>query len=212
MGYDEGGQLSEKVRRRPYSVVLLDEIEKAHPDIFNMLLQILDDGRLTDNQGRVVNFENTVIIMTTNAGSHLSNRSLGFVANQQIALSQQINSALKEAFRPEFLNRVDDIITFEPLTREQLRQIVELMLKDIYKAAAVHGMSVKVSSEAMDYLAEKGYDPTYGARPLRRLIQREVEDEIAEQYLAGKIQDNDQLFISIDENRKITIEKSVEIV
>ncbi len=212
VGYDEGGQLSEKVRRRPYSVVLLDEIEKAHPDIFNMLLQILDDGRLTDNQGRLINFENTVIIMTTNAGSHLSGHSLGFTGNQQIALTQQIQAALKEAFRPEFLNRVDDIITFEPLTHEDLRKIVELMLKDIYKAAAEHDMKITVDPAVMDHLAEKGYDPAYGARPLRRLIQREIEDEIAEQYLAGKIQDHDVIFLTLDANHKITIEKRNEIV
>ena len=212
VGYDEGGQLSEKVRRRPYSVVLLDEIEKAHPDIFNMLLQILDDGRLTDNQGRVINFENTVIIMTSNAGSQMAGRTLGFAANPQTMLAQQIKTALKEIFRPEFLNRVDDIITFDPLSKEQLRQIVELMLKDVYKAAAEHGMSVRVDSEVKDYLAEKGYDPLYGARPLRRMIQREVEDEIAEAYLRGSIQDNDTLLIRLGQNQKITIEKSGEIV
>ena len=177
-----------------------------------MLLQILDDGRLTDNQGRLINFENTVIIMTTNAGSHLSGHSLGFTGNQQVALTQQIQAALKEAFRPEFLNRVDDIITFEPLTHEDLRKIVELMLKDIYKAAAEHDMKITVAPEVMDHLAEKGYDPAYGARPLRRLIQREIEDEIAEQYLAGKIQDHDAIFITLDTNHKITIEKRNEIV
>jgi ATP-dependent Clp protease ATP-binding subunit ClpC len=212
VGYDEGGQLSEKVRRKPYSVVLLDEIEKAHPDIFNMLLQILDDGRLTDNQGRLINFENTVVIMTTNAGSHIAGRSLGFVSGQPAVLSQQIHSALKETFRPEFLNRVDDVITFEPLTKEQLRQIVGLMLKDVYKAAAEHGMKVQVSEDVISRLAEEGYDPAYGARPLRRLIQREIEDEIAEAYLKGEIQDHDSLRISLGQNHKITIEKNREIV
>lgn len=212
VGYDEGGQLSEKVRRRPYSVVLLDEIEKAHPDIFNMLLQILDDGRLTDNQGRLINFENTVVIMTTNAGSHTVGRALGFVSGQPTMLSQQIRTALKETFRPEFLNRVDDIITFEPLTKEQLRQIVGLMLKDVYKAAGEHGMSIRVTEDVILQLAEKGYDPAYGARPLRRLIQREVEDEIAEAYLKGEIRDNDSILISLGQNQKITIEKTDEIV
>ena len=150
--------------------------------------------------------------MTTNAGSHLSGHSLGFTGNQQVALTQQIQAALKEAFRPEFLNRVDDIITFEPLTHEDLRKIVELMLKDIYKAAAEHDMKITVAPEVMDHLAKKGYDPAYGARPLRRLIQREIEDEIAEQYLAGKIQDHDAIFITLDTNHKITIEKRNEIV
>ena len=207
VGYDEGGQLSEKVRRRPYSVVLLDEIEKAHPDIFNMLLQILDDGRLTDNQGRVINFENTIIIMTTNAGSQMTGRSLGFVAAAPTALSQSIQSALKDTFRPEFLNRVDEVITFHPLTPEEIRRIADLMLKDIYKSAGEHGIRVHVEDNVKDYLAKNGYDVQFGARPLRRLIQRELEDRISEKYLSGEIVDNDVIRIFLDENGKVTIAK-----
>lgn len=202
IGFDEGGQLTEQVRRRPFSIILLDEIEKAHPDVFNMLLQILDDGRLTDSQGRTVSFENTVVIMTTNAGASFKNNGLGFNAfgtDQQLSI--RIQSALKETFRPEFLNRVDEVITFEPLTRSQLRQIVDLMLKDVYRAADAQHMRVAVSDEVKEYLATNGYDELYGARPLRRLIQRTIEDEIAEAFLRGDVKEGDSLSIELQDGK-----------
>ena len=161
VGYDQGGQLTEKVRRRPYCVILLDEIEKAHADVFNMLLQILDDGRLTDSQGLVVNFENTIIVMTTNAGASFKNNGLGFNSDDHVALSERIQSALKEFFRPEFLNRIDEIITFEPLTKPQLGRIVDLMLKDVYRSGQYQNIHIEVADEVKEYLAETGYDAKY---------------------------------------------------
>lgn len=195
VGYDQGGQLTEKVRRRPFSIILLDEIEKAHGDVFNMLLQILDDGRLTDSQGRTVNFENTIIVMTTNAGASFKNNGLGFNQSEPVALSTRIEAAMKELFRPEFINRIDEIITFEPLTKSELRQIVDLMLKDVYRSGDYQNISISVSDEVKDYLTEHGYDQKYGARPLRRLIQRSLEDEIAEAFLKGNIKSGDTIQI-----------------
>ncbi len=206
VGYDEGGQLSEKVRRRPYSVVLLDEIEKAHPDIFNVLLQILDDGRLTDNQGRVVNFENTIIIMTTNAGSQNLTRTLGFGSGAAQSLSQSINAALKTTFRPEFLNRIDEIITFDPLKPEEISKITDLMLKEIDKSAAAHNMTVHVDDAVRKNLSERGYSPEFGARPLRRLIQRDLEDLISEKYLSGEVKDGDHIEVVLSEDGKIALQ------
>ncbi|MBO6157754.1 MAG: ATP-dependent Clp protease ATP-binding subunit [Firmicutes bacterium] len=203
VGFDEGGQLTEKVRRRPFCIILLDEIEKAHPDVFNMLLQILDDGRLTDSQGRTVSFENTVIIMTTNAGASFKASSLGFNQAAPTSMSLRIQSALKQTFRPEFLNRVDDVITFDPLTREQLRQIVDLMLEDVYKAAADQSMTVKIEEDVKDYLSENGYDEQYGARPLRRLIQRMVEDEIAESFLKGELKEGDEIHMIMQDDKPV---------
>lgn len=183
VGYDEGGQLTEKVRRRPYSVILLDEIEKAHPDVFNMLLQILEDGRLTDSQGRTVYFDNTVIIMTSNAGTDFKGNGIGFSGSSYETLQSHTMDALKETFRPEFLNRIDDIIVFNKLSKEELHSIVELMLKEVSDEIAEKKMTMEVSEEAKEFLLEKGYDEKYGARPLRRAIQKYVEDEITEQYL-----------------------------
>ena len=187
VGYDEAGQLTEKIRRRPYSVILLDEIEKAHEDVFNMLLQILDDGRLTDSQGRTVNFENTVIIMTSNAGTSLKSASIGFNSDKQQANKDSVNDALKKIFRPEFLNRVDDIVIFNSLEQEAIRKITSLMLRDVISEAEEKGIKLSVSDEAIAYLAEKGFDEKYGARPLRRLIQKEIEDELAELFLRDEI-------------------------
>ena len=187
VGYDEAGQLTEKIRRRPYSVILLDEIEKAHEDVFNMLLQILDDGRLTDSQGRTVNFENTVIIMTSNAGTSLKSASIGFNSDKQQANKDSVNDALKKIFRPEFLNRVDDIVIFNSLEQESIRKITSLMLRDVISEAEEKGIKLSVSDEAIVYLAEKGFDEKYGARPLRRLIQKEIEDELAELFLRDEI-------------------------
>lgn len=204
IGYDEGGQLTEKVRRKPYSVILLDEIEKAHPDVFNMLLQILEDGRLTDNQGRTVFFENTVIIMTSNAGTNFKSSGIGF--NQgYVALESHAKEALKEIFRPEFLNRVDDVVVFKQLSKEELYKIIELMLKEVSDEIGEKKMTMEVSRSVKDFILDKGYDEKYGARPLRRTIQKYIEDEIAEEYLHKRIRDGAQIKIGI-RDEKIIIE------
>lgn len=186
VGYDDGGQLTEKVRRRPYSVILLDEIEKAHPDVFNMLLQILEDGRLTDSHGRVVSFENTIIIMTSNAGTTLKASGIGFANDGHKALENKVRDVMKETFRPEFLNRLDEIIVFYELNREELKQIVELMLNEVREEVAAKGMGIEFSDSVKEFILEKGYDVKYGARPLRRTIQRYIEDELSELFLRGR--------------------------
>jgi len=185
VGYDDAGQLTEKVKRKPYSIILLDEIEKAHPDVFNILLQVLDDGKLTDSQGNTVNFENTIIIMTSNAGSNLNTNSIGF--GKQTVDNGKINSALKELFRPEFLNRVDEIVTFDSLTSDELIQIIDLLLKHTEDALANKDIKLSVSTSAKKYVLEKGTDLKYGARPLRRAIQKYIEDEIAEMLLRSEV-------------------------
>lgn len=204
VGYDEGGQLTEKVRRRPYSVILLDEIEKAHSDVFNMLLQILEDGRLTDSQGRTVFFENTVIIMTSNAGTSFNVNTFGFAREGYIALESRVKDALKQTFRPEFLNRVDETVVFTHLSTEELRQIVDLMLKEVLEDVREKNMNILVSDEAKDFLVNKGYDQKYGARPLRRAIQKYIEDEIAELYLKNKFKSGYTIKVDI-ENGNIVI-------
>lgn len=196
VGFDQGGQLTEKVRRKPYSVILLDEIEKAHPDVFNMLLQVMEDGRLTDSQGRTVGFENTIIIMTSNAGTSNSAYSIGYNNENSTALEKQIKDAVKNTFRPEFLNRVDEVIVFEKLTKEQLNTIVDLMLEEVKANANEKSISINVSQKAKDVLVEKGYNPKYGARPLRKKIQQYIEDELAERYLKGEISSGS--YVSID--------------
>lgn len=193
VGYEEGGQLTEKVRRRPYSVILFDEIEKAHPDVFNLLLQILEDGRLTDAQGRTVYFENTVIIMTSNAGTTHKSQMMGFASNNSAEYKEKVKDALKEVFRPEFLNRVDDIVVFDKLSREEIRQIIDLMIEEVRKELKEKDIEIYVSDEVKDFILEKGYDEKYGARPLRCAIQRYVEDEIAELYLKKEIIDKDAI-------------------
>ncbi len=185
IGYDDGGQLTEKVRRNPYSVILLDEIEKAHPDVFNMLLQILEDGRLTDSQGRAVSFENTIIVMTSNAGTTLKASGIGFGQDQYKNLESRVKDVLKETFRPEFLNRIDEIIVFTELNKDELMQIIDLMLREIKQDVEDKGMTIKVTDAAKEFILEKGYDPKYGARPLRRTIQRYIEDQLSELYLSG---------------------------
>lgn len=185
IGYDDGGQLTEKIRRRPYSVILMDEIEKAHPDVFNMLLQILDDGRLTDSHGRVVNFENTVIIMTSNAGTSVKSNGIGFAGDGYKALKTRITEVLKETFRPEFLNRIDEIVIFNELSKDELRQIIELMLREVAAEVELKGMKINVTDAAKDLLLEKGYDVKYGARPLRRTLQKYLEDELTNLFLKG---------------------------
>jgi ATP-dependent Clp protease ATP-binding subunit ClpC len=193
VGYEEGGQLSEKVRRRPYSVVLFDEIEKAHPEVFNILLQVLENGRLTDNVGRVVDFKNTVIIITSNIGSKNigRNKALGFTQDSDEISYQQMKDRvledLKKTMNPEFLNRLDDIIVFHTLPREDLRKIIDIMLVDLVKRLNEKGITLKLTDEAKDFIIEKGYDPIYGARPLRRSIQRLLEDPLAEKILGGEI-------------------------
>ena len=198
VGYDDAGQLTEKIKRNPYSIVLLDEIEKAHPDVFNILLQVLDDGRLTDNQGNTVSFENTIIIMTSNAGSNLNTNSIGF-GGSQVNNNKMIN-ALKETFRPEFLNRIDEIVVFEQLNEEQLLQIVDLMLQDTVKALSDKNINIEISEDAKKYLLSKGTDIKYGARPLRRAIQRELEDELSEMILRAELFSGNTVIVTLKEN------------
>ena len=194
VGYDEGGELTEKVRRRPFSVVLFDEVEKAHPDIFNSLLQILEEGRLTDSQGRKVDFKNTVIIMTTNLGTRDINKGVltGFQSSENIThdysrMKAKVNEELKQHFRPEFLNRVDEVVVFPPLDKEQIKQIVDLMIANLAKRMGAQDMKLQITDEARELLADRGFDPVLGARPLRRAIQRDIEDALSERILFGDI-------------------------
>ena len=204
VGYDDAGQLTEKVKRKPYSIILLDEIEKAHPDVFNILLQVLDDGKLTDSQGNTVSFQNTIIIMTSNAGSNLNNNSIGF-AKQSID-TNKIEENLKQYFRPEFLNRIDEIIVFDPLTQPELLQIVDLMLKDTKRSLSDKNISLEVSNEAKNFILEKGTNLKFGARPLRRAIQKYVEDEIAEKILRGEIHDGQHITVNLEnDNLKFNV-------
>lgn len=209
VGYEEAGQLTEMVRRNPYSVVLFDEIEKAHPDIFHVLLQVMEDGRLTDAQGRTVDFRNTVIIMTSNVGANLirHEQRLGFKAGERRdamdyeAMKERVTEELRRTFRPEFLNRVDEIIVFHPLEEEHMKEIVELMLKNISKRIAEFGLHLEFTQEAKEFLVKEGYDPTFGARPLRRVIQRMVEDELSEELLAGRFKSGDEILVDVGENK-----------
>ena len=198
VGYDEAGQLTEKVKRKPYSIILLDEIEKAHPDVFNILLQVLDDGKLTDSQGNTVSFANTIIIMTSNAGSNLNNNSIGF--GKQTVDKSKIEDSLKETFRPEFLNRVDEIIVFNSLNKEELLQIVDLMLADTVKALKHKDISFEISNEAKQFILEKGTNIKFGARPLRRAIQRYIEDEISEMILRSEIVDGETIKVDLKDD------------
>jgi ATP-dependent Clp protease ATP-binding subunit ClpC len=207
VGYDEAGQLTERVRRNPYSIVLFDEIEKAHPDVFNLLLQVLDDGRLTGGQGRTVDFRNTVVIMTSNLGSEfLASRSgaLGFVASTDASANgfsshddvrQRVMGKLREAMRPEFLNRIDEIVLFKKLTQDEIAQIVTLLLGATVKRLASREVSLDVSPAAVAWIAEHGYEPEFGARPLRRLIQREVDDRIADLFVSGDLGDGEGVHV-----------------
>ena len=198
VGYDEAGQLTEKVKRKPYSIILLDEIEKAHPDVFNILLQVLDDGKLTDSQGNTVSFANTIIIMTSNAGSNLNNNSIGF--GKQTVDKSKIEDSLKETFRPEFLNRVDEIIVFNSLNKDELLQIVDLMLADTVKALKHKDISFEISNEAKQFILEKGTNIKFGARPLRRAIQRYIEDEISEMILRSQIVDGQTIKVDLKDD------------
>lgn len=195
VGFEQGGELTEKVRRKPYSVILLDEIEKAHPDVFNLLLQILEDGRLTDGQGRTVFFENTIIIMTSNAGTSIKGSAIGFASDEQQRDAEAVQDALKMTFRPEFLNRIDDIVVFDRLTKEQMHEILDIMLDDFKRDAAEKHITVKITEALKEELLKEGIDVKFGARPLRRTIQRLVEDEIAESYIKGNISDGDSVVL-----------------
>ena len=199
VGYDDAGQLTDKVKRKPYSIILLDEIEKDHPDVFNILLQVLDDGKLTDSQGNTVSFSNTIIIMTSNAGSNLNTNSIGF--GKQTVDKNKVIDSLKEVFRPEFLNRVDEIISFDSLTKEQLLQIIDLMLKDTVKALNEKDIKMNITKNAKDYLLDKGTDIKFGARPLRRAIQRYIEDELSEMILKGELTDGQTVKIDFEDDK-----------
>ena len=215
VGYDEGGQLTEAVRRKPFSVVLLDEVEKAHPDVFNLLLQLLEEGRLTDSKGRTVDFKNTLIIMTSNIGSKVIEKGgggLGFELSgenledtQYNRIKSLVNEELKQYFRPEFLNRLDEIIVFRQLSRNEVKDIAEIMLKEVFLRIKEKGISLTVSDDFKERLVEEGYNPSYGARPLRRAVMRLLEDSLAEEVLSGRIKDGDKAEVDIDESKKVIV-------
>ena len=198
VGYEEGGYLTEAVRRKPYSVILLDEVEKAHPDVFNILLQVLDDGRLTDGQGRTVDFKNTVIIMTSNLGSDIiqeSNRNNNYEQMKALVMGE-----VAQHFRPEFLNRIDDAVVFHPLGREEIKSIAKIQLLSLRQRLLAKGFKLELSQAALDKLAEAGFDPVYGARPLKRAIQTEIENPLAQKLLAGTLAVDGTVRIDADEN------------
>ncbi len=220
VGFNEGGQLTEAVRRRPYTVVLFDEVEKAHPDVFNLLLQLLEEGRLTDSKGRTVDFKNTLLIMTSNIGSKVIEKGgggLGFeFSGESIEDSQYnrikslVNEELKQYFRPEFLNRLDEIIVFRQLTKDEVKDIAEIMLKEVFSRINEKGIKLNVTDAFKERLVEEGYNPSYGARPLRRAVMRLLEDSLAEEVLSGRIKDGDVALVDVDENKKVTVKISPE--
>ena len=220
VGFNEGGQLTEAVRRRPYTVVLFDEVEKAHPDVFNLLLQLLEDGRLTDSKGRTVDFKNTLLIMTSNIGSKVIEKGgggLGFEFSgdsvedsQYNRIKSLVNEELKQYFRPEFLNRLDEIIVFRQLTKNEVKEIAEIMLQEVFARLQDKGIKLSVTDSFKERLVEEGYNPSYGARPLRRAVMRLLEDSLAEEVLSGRIKDGDMALVDIDENKKVTINISSE--
>ena len=199
VGYEEGGYLTEAVRRRPYSVILLDEVEKAHPDVFNVLLQVLDDGRLTDGHGRTVDFRNTVIVMTSNLGSNLIQEMAG--EENYDAMKNAIMDVVGSHFRPEFVNRIDDLVVFHPLGREHIRKIVDIQLEYLHDRLADRDISIHLSDAARDKLADAGFDPVYGARPLKRAIQQQVENPLAQEILQGKFSPGDVIEVSVADDR-----------
>ena len=216
VGYEEGGQLTEAVRRRPYSVVLLDEIEKAHTDVFNVLLQVLDDGRLTDNQGRTVNFKNTIIIMTSNLGSHLLHDKLENVTDENVNevmgnLRFQIIDLLRKTIRPEFLNRIDEVVLFKPLTRSEIRQIVDIQIRHLQKLLKDKEITLDVNNEAKDWLAKLGYDVTYGARPLKRTVQKHLTNPLSQELLMGNFHDGDTIKVTVGNSGKLEFQKAVVV-
>ena len=220
VGFNEGGQLTEAVRRRPYTVVLFDEVEKAHPDVFNLLLQLLEEGRLTDSKGRTVDFKNTLLIMTSNIGSKVIEKGgggLGFEFSgdsvedsQYNRIKSLVNEELKQYFRPEFLNRLDEIIVFRQLTKNEVKEIAEIMLKEVFARLKDKGIKLDVTDAFKERLVEEGYNPSYGARPLRRAVMRLLEDSLAEEVLSGRIKDGDKALVDIDDNKKVTIKISSE--
>jgi ATP-dependent Clp protease ATP-binding subunit ClpB len=219
VGYDEGGQLTEAVRRKPYSVILLDEIEKAHPDVFNILLQVLDDGRLTDNKGRIANFKNTIIILTTNIGSHLIQERFAEMEewNKEDILEKtkaEVFELLKKSVRPEFLNRIDETIMFEPLNKQVIRKIVDIQWREIQKRLSESNIEIEATTEVLDYLGEVGFDPNFGARPLKRTMQRLILNELSKQILAGYIKNDSAVLVDLDADRQVyfkNIDASVEV-
>jgi ATP-dependent Clp protease ATP-binding subunit ClpC len=219
VGYEEGGQLTEKVRRKPYAVILLDEVEKAHPDVFNMLLQVLDDGYLTDSLGRKIDFRNTIIIMTSNIGSRKLKdfgAGVGFGTAAQKAQEDSnakavIHNALKKAFAPEFLNRIDDVVVFNALEKEHINKIIDIELAQLYLRIGDLGYKLKLTKKAKDYIADKGFDKQYGARPLKRAIQKYIEDALAEEIIASQIEEGDTIFMDLDKKTDeltINVEKA----
>jgi ATP-dependent Clp protease ATP-binding subunit ClpB len=218
IGYDEGGQLTEAIRRKPYSVVLLDEIEKAHTEVFNVLLQVLDEGRLTDNKGRTVDFKNTIIIMTSNLGSHLIQEKINADFKNENTwdevfseLRQELYTMVKQTIRPEFLNRIDEIIVFKPLNRHDIRQVVALQLARVEALLAKQGITIEVTDEAKDWIAKLGYDPTFGARPLKRVIQKHVVNALSEAILKGQFSGGDTLEIGLNKQGLIEFAKKVTV-
>ncbi|HNU78149.1 MAG TPA: AAA family ATPase, partial [Prolixibacteraceae bacterium] len=208
VGYDEGGQLTEAVRHKPYSVVLFDEIEKAHPDVFNVLLQVLDDGRLTDNKGRMVNFKNTIIIMTSNLGSHLIQENLSRITAGNMAeiieeTREELMELLKRTIRPEFLNRIDDIIIFAPLSRADIKEIVRLQFSMITKRVTRQNFSILITEEAVEWLANIGYDPQFGARPVKRVLQKYVLNELSRKILSGNLDQDKPVWVDVKDNELI---------
>jgi ATP-dependent Clp protease ATP-binding subunit ClpB len=202
VGYEEGGQLTEAVRRKPYSVILLDEIEKAHPDVWNIMLQVLDDGRLTDNKGRVVNFKNTIIIMTSNIGSHIIQEAFEDVNEQNIAevterARVEVMNLLRQTIRPEFLNRVDEIIMFQPLLKKEIMGVIRIQLENLRKMVAESGIDLRFSEYTLEFLADQGFDPQFGARPLKRLIQKEIVNALSKRILAGDIDKSQPVLVDV---------------
>ena len=215
IGYEEGGQLTEKVRRKPYSVVLLDEIEKAHPDVFNILLQVLDEGHITDSLGRKIDFKNTILIMTSNIGTRQLKdfgRGIGFSNASELSDSEHsrgvIRKALNKAFAPEFLNRVDDLVMFDSLSKESIYKIIDLELKGFYKRVKDLGFTIEISNDAKEFIASKGYDVQFGARPLKRAIQKYLEDEMAEMIIRTSISEGDTINVEFDKDMQKIIMKT----
>jgi ATP-dependent Clp protease ATP-binding subunit ClpB len=199
VGYEEGGYLTELVRRKPYSVILMDEVEKAHPDVFNILLQVLDDGRLTDSQGRTVDFKNTIVVMTSNLGSDLIQEISE--TGDYFAMKTAVLGVVNKHFRPEFMNRIDEVVVFHPLDKEQIRQIADIQINHLRARLAERELGLNVSKEALDYLATSGYDPVYGARPLKRAVQQHIENPLAQEILSGKFIPGDTISIDVKKGR-----------
>ena len=210
VGYDEGGQLTEAVRRRPYAVVLFDEIEKAHPDVFNVLLQVLDDGRITDSQGRTVDFKNTILIMTSNIGSSYLLDGIAEDGTIEDIAREAVMNELRLHFRPEFLNRLDETILFKPLTKADIKNIIHLIVKDINARLADREISIKITPEAENYIVEEGFDPVYGARPLKRYVQKHVETLVAKLILADKVKAKDVLVVDVNVEKEALVARVEE--